>query len=98
VHRHSITGEWKLPQALCFVKDRLYLVEEAEHDEDEEGELIDPQQGRRIFLLSLQGETLQVYTHAYEGQFFGLSTAALTGSCWRPSKTIDGRRLSWLLS
>ena len=91
MHRRSITGEWKLPQALCFVKDRLYLVEEAEHDEDEEGELIDPQQGRRIC------ETLQVYTHAYEGQFFGLS-AALTGSCWRPSKTIDGRRLSWLLS
>ena len=92
VHRRSITCEWNLPQALCFVKDRLYLVEEAEHDEDEEGELIDPQQGRRIFVLSLQGETLQVYTHAYEGQFFGLS-AALTGSCWRPSKTIDGRRL-----
>jgi len=69
-HRRSITGEWKRPIALCFVKDRLYLVEQGDHDKDEEGELINPLQGRRIFVLSLQGETLQVYTHA-EDQFFG---------------------------
>ena len=62
-HRRSITGEWKRPKALCFVKDRLYLIEEADDEEDEEGELINPLQGRRIFVLSLQGETLQVYTH-----------------------------------
>ena len=61
-HRRSITGEWKQPIALCFVKGRLYLVEDC-GDEDEEGELINPQQGRRIFVLSLQGDTLQVYTH-----------------------------------
>ena len=29
-----------------------------------------PLQGRRIFVLSLQGETLQVYTHPVEGQIF----------------------------
>ena len=28
------------------------------------------EQGRRIFVLSLQGETLQVYTHPDEGQIF----------------------------
>ena len=28
-HRRSITGEWKSPVALCFAKDRLYLVERA---------------------------------------------------------------------
>ena len=26
--------------------------------------------GRRIFVLSLQGETLEVYTHPVEGQYF----------------------------
>ena len=69
-HRRSITGEWKRPRSLCFVKDRLYLVEETDDEEDEEGELINPLQGRRIFVLSLQGETLQVYTHPVEGQIF----------------------------
>ena len=76
-HRRSITGEWKLPQALCFVKDRLYLVEEKddekdddEEDEEDEGKLVNPLQGRRIFALSLQGETLEVYTHPVEGQTF----------------------------
>ena len=60
-HRRSITGEWKQPLVLCFVKDRLYLIEEydKDEDEDEEGELINPQQGRRIFVLSLQGDLLQ---------------------------------------
>ena len=48
------------------MKDRLYLVEE----EDVDGELINPLQGRRIFVLSLQGDVLQVYTHPVEGQFF----------------------------
>ena len=53
------------------MKDRLYLVEEADEEEDEEGELIYPQPGRRILALSLQGETMQVYTHPLiEGQTF----------------------------
>ena len=69
-HRRSITGEWKRPMALCFVKDRLYLIEEADPEEDADGNLINPLQGRRIFVLSLQGETLQVYTHPGEGQLF----------------------------
>ena len=69
-HRRSITGEWKRPETLCLVKDRLYLVEEVDYDEDEEGEFINPLCGRRIFVLSLQGDTLQVYTHPVEGQIF----------------------------
>ena len=69
-HRRSITGEWKRPQALCFVKDRLYLVEAADNEEYEDDELINPLCGRRIFVLSLQGDTLQVYTHPVEGQIF----------------------------
>ena len=68
-HRRSITGEWKRPAGLCFVKDRLYLIEEAD-EEDEEGELTYPLRGRRIFVLSLQGKTLQVYTHPVEGHIF----------------------------
>ena len=45
------------------MKDRLYLVEEEDTEKDEEGELINPLRGRRIFVLSLQGDILQVYTH-----------------------------------
>ena len=69
-HRRSITGEWKRPLALCFVKDRLYLLEQCDDDKDEEGNFIYPQPGRRIFVVSLQGGTLQVYTHPVEGQIF----------------------------
>ena len=69
-HRRSITGAWKRPTALNFVKDRLYLVEEEDTEEGGDGELINPLRGRRIFVLSLQGETLQVYTHPDEGQIF----------------------------
>ena len=69
-HRRSITGEWKRPAALCFVKDRLYLVEAEDLARDDEGKLMNPLQGRRIFVLSLQGDTLQVYTHPVEGQIF----------------------------
>ena len=39
-HRRSITGEWKRPKALCFVKDRMYLVEEEDTETDQEGNLI----------------------------------------------------------
>ena len=82
-HRRSITGEWKRPKALCFVKDRLYLFENA-NDEGEEGELIDPLHGRRIFVLSLQGDTLQVYTNSVEGQFFDDSLCYFDGKLLVP--------------
>ena len=52
------------------MKDRLYLVEHYIDEEDEYGNLIYPQPGQRIFVLSLQGDTLQVYTHPGEGQIF----------------------------
>jgi hypothetical protein len=73
-HRRSITGEWKKPVWLCFAKDRLHLVEQEGEGEgvgEGEGEGDGrPPYGRRIFVLSLQGETLQVYTHP-EGHTFG---------------------------
>ena len=62
-HRRSITGEWKRPVSLCLVKDRLYLIEEYDTAQDDDGELINPLQGRRIFVLSFHGDTLQVCTH-----------------------------------
>ena len=69
-HRRSITGEWRSPRLLCCVKDRLYLVERdpemEDHEEDEDGESAEPAfplQGRRILVLSLHGEILQVVTH-----------------------------------
>ena len=68
-HRRSITGEWTKPALLCFAKDRLYLVEEEEgedEEDEEEGEgedgMQDNPRGKRIFVLSLQGDTLQVFT------------------------------------
>ena len=68
--RRSITGEWKRPSTLCFVKDRSISSRRLDDDEDDEGNLINPLQGARIFVLSLQGDTLQVYTHPVEGQIF----------------------------
>ena len=93
-HRRSITGEWKKPHALCLVKDRLYLVEETndEHDEEEgeegvESEPCDPLRGRRIFVLSLQGDTLQVYTNPIEGQFFGETLCCFDGKLLVPVRS-----------
>ena len=71
-HLCSITGEWKRPVGLCFVKDRLYLIEESqdEDDVDESEELYEPLRGRRIFVLSLQGDTLEVFQNPVEGHSF----------------------------
>ena len=60
-HRRSITGEWRQPQRLCCAKDRLYLSEQRVNGEDHI-----PLQGRRILVLSLQGDILQVVTHPTE--------------------------------
>ena len=58
-HRRSITGDWKSPMSLCFAKDRLYLVESDRQDDRDPS----PVQGRRILVLSLEGDILQVVTH-----------------------------------
>ena len=63
-HRRSIMGEWRSPESLCFAKDRLYLVErEDDGDEDDDDDYGDPMQGRRLLVLSLQGDILQVVTN-----------------------------------
>lgn len=80
-HRRSVTGEWKRPVMLCFAKDRLYLLEQRADNYMDEGELAN----RRIFVLSLQGETLEVYTHTVEGQYF-------SGLCY-----FDGKLLALLV-
>ena len=66
------------------MKDRLYLVEQCDEDKDEEGNLINPLQGRRIFVLSLQGDILQVYRHPDEGQLFGDSLCCFDGKLLAP--------------
>ena len=78
-HRRSITGEWERPLALCFMKDRLYVVEQNDEEEDAEGELVNPLPGRRICVLSLQGDTLEVYTHPVEGHTFSDSLCCFDG-------------------
>ena len=63
-HRRSITGEWTEPQQLCCAKDRLYLSEQRDDDIAAEDHI--PLQGRRILVLSLQGDILQIVTHPTE--------------------------------
>ena len=92
-HRRSITGEWKRPAELCFVKDRLYLIEGQNYDRDEEDELINPLLGRRIFVLSLQGDTLQVYMHPVEGQTFSENLCCFDGKLLAPSEAMDRTEL-----
>ena len=60
-HRRSITGAWRLPLFLCGAKDRLYLTEQGD-----ELDAATPREGRRILVLSLQGDVLQVVTHPTE--------------------------------
>ena len=79
-HRRSITGEWKRPASLCVMKDRMYLVEN--YDLKEDGPYEDRQtRGRRIFVLSLQGDTLQAYPiparEGYEGNHFSVQNGSL---------------------
>jgi hypothetical protein len=88
-HRRSITGEWRSLLSLCFAKDRLYLVE-GDREEDEDGEPVDPAfplQGRRILVLSLQGDILQVVTHPTEPSAFFTSICCFDHtSCWRATR------------
>ena len=56
---------------LCFAKDRLYLLERyfyggEEEEDDEDRDTTTPVQGRRVLVLSLQGDILQVVTHPTE--------------------------------
>ena len=66
-HRRSITGAWKQPVLLCYVHDRLFLVEDPELLPEQGDNAL---RGRRIFALSLQGRTIEVYTHPVEGRYF----------------------------
>ena len=66
-HRRTITGGWTSPTALCIVKDRLYLVaQEATWTANGNSQYCG-----HIFVLSLQCDILQVYTHPVVGQYFG---------------------------
>ena len=88
--------------------DRLYLVEEKDEDEDVDGELVNPQQGRRIFATSLQGDTLQVYTRVRtepsvsRGTRSNLSATLTVGSAGaRPRRGVGvcwGSAPGWSLS
>ena len=63
-HRRSIVGEWKHPQHLCFVNDRLYLhVDPAWEDQEVTFSVC---VARRILVLSMQGDILQEFMHPTE--------------------------------
>eukprot|EP00964_Phaeocystis_antarctica_P054953 scaffold32312_cov61-Phaeocystis_antarctica.AAC.3 len=76
-HRRSVTGEWRSPEQLCSTKDRLYLVESDEKDDD-----ADPLQGHRILVLSLQGDILQVVAHPHRSHSAGyIDSKMFTSIC-----------------
>ena len=97
-HRRSITGEWKWPTGLCFVKDRLYLVEGYANDQDSSYDPpyldLPPWQahlaGKRIFALSLQGDMLQVY-QLDEGTHFIGSLVYFDGKLLAPYASASNR-------
>ena len=68
---------------LCCAKDRLYLVEREEDDEEAY-----ESQGRRILVLSLQGDVLQVVTHPSE------PTAVFESICCFDGKLLAGYKYS----
>ena len=51
------TGGWRSPRTLCCVGDRLYLTEARDYGLDEASRMT----ARRVFVLTPEGETLQVY-------------------------------------
>ena len=69
-HRRSVMGEWKSPHRLCVAKDRLYLVERddwlAEDGNRDTARAAALLRGRRLLVLSLQGDILQIVTHPTE--------------------------------
>ena len=76
------------------MKDRLYLIEEADKARDEAGELINPQPGRRIFVLSSQGDTLQVSWHGLmviTGHLFSDVLCCFDGKLLAPIQDNTGR-------
>ena len=54
-----------MPLFLCGAKDRLYLTEQGD-----ELDAAIPREGRRILVLSLQGDVLQVVTHPTPAAMF----------------------------
>ena len=68
-HLRSITGDWNSPQFICFERDRLYLVEKKGTTHNKVVHSFNQckwnnDMGQCIFVLSLQGETLQVIPRA----------------------------------
>ena len=63
---------------------KCQLVEEEDAEVDEEGEPLYPLQGQRIFVMSLQGDTLQVYTHPDEGHTFSGDLCFFDGKLLAP--------------
>eukprot|EP00964_Phaeocystis_antarctica_P031051 scaffold17576_cov66-Phaeocystis_antarctica.AAC.2 len=99
-HRRSVMGEWRSPESLCCVKDRLYLVERDPIKDEDYDEDKSPLQARRILVLSLQGDILQVVTHLTE------PTAEFTSICCTDHKLLAsynytesaGTPRSWIIA
>ena len=60
----DIKGDWRRPAMLRFVNGRLYLFDDRElprADDSEEVKAAKRPTGRRVFVLTPQGDTLQIY-------------------------------------
>ena len=66
-HLREITGDWRRPFSMIYVRDRLYLTEQIGENENEpENETAEEmkerlESGHRIVVLTPQGDTLQKY-------------------------------------
>ena len=54
----DLEWEWCFLENLCCVRDSLYLAEDRQ-------ESLHPQNGRHVFVMTLQGEPLQAYRHPH---------------------------------
>ena len=92
-YHRTIRGDFRGPKSLVHHEGRLYLVEN-EDEGDEDAEVIEIL-GRRIFVLSPSGETLQVYNLPDQGQVI---TSLMVWGRKLLVRHHDGTYIRWSLS
>ena len=71
VHLREIRGDWRQPRQLVHFDGRIYLTEHTRDGEEDEEEDAEDEEwceerkraGKRIFVLTPEGQTLQVWYH-----------------------------------
>ena len=104
-HRRIIQGAFWRPQRICFLNDRLYIIEgefddeEADEEDDEVTAAAKRMASRRVNVLTPEGATLQVWEAKaklstmcpFDGKLF-----VATAPNDQPSETYEKRPLIFL--